>query len=267
LKTYNLVFFHTEGPPNDKGHNLTECRDIILNGAKPYMDNISYYNPRILKEMGFEYFVKEYDDLGCCTNPNFHKMGFAAWKSLIIKLELEKLNEGDILLYRDSNTFHYPPYADYSDVKEVVDFSLNHCNFDFFISRETDDTKLKHHCKTNIIRELGEDHPFTYEFPLLASGFIAMKKSKISVELVDEWVKGSENKEWSTGKVYGDLHPTFEWSTPEQAILGVIIANWIRKRKYNIPINYPNLIMGLHKNEVILNRIPENYEYLKLLEN
>ena len=65
------------------------------------------------------------------------------------------------------------------------------------------------------------------------------------------------------GKVYGELHEGFKWSTNAQAILCCIITNWIRKRKYNIPLDY----MKLHfrYGDLKQKRRTTGFSYLKYL--
>ena len=55
---YNYVFFFSEGLPNDKGLALGDCKDKLIEAAKPHVDNISYYTPKILEDMGYGEYVK-----------------------------------------------------------------------------------------------------------------------------------------------------------------------------------------------------------------
>ena len=265
MEKVNLVIFHSEGEPYDKGLNITEAKNIIKEIAKEHVDNIIIYTPRILRKMNYNYYVSENKNKGCYRNPGGKDVGFLAWKPLICLLELEKMNDGDILVYRDCNCIKYPILKEYENFRENVKMFLNHCNFDFFISREDNKMKLRNFCKTSVIRELGENHPFVYEFPLLFGGLILIfKKTDISLKFLQEWLKACENKDWINGQVHGKLDRKFKWHTAEQAILGVIIANWVRKRKYDIPVNYPNLMFSYRN----LNKqvIPTNYKYLELLD-
>ena len=52
MTKYNYVFFYSEGPPNDKGLALGNCKDKLIEAARPYVDNISYYTPKILEDIG-----------------------------------------------------------------------------------------------------------------------------------------------------------------------------------------------------------------------
>jgi len=194
--------------------------------------------------MGYGNYVKNCDDKGLCTrNPGMNNIGFEAWKPLILLLELEKMEFGDILIIRDANiiTKNNNPFKNFENIKEDVDYCLDLYKFDFCIPRQNDGYLAHPYIKTNVLRELGEDHPFTYNSPLLSCHQFYMRKSQCVLELITEWKIACEKEEWINGKQYGELHKGFKWSTNAQAILCCIIANWIRKRKYNIPLDYAKL--------------------------
>ena len=262
-----MFFFFSEGSPNDKGLSLTHNKDLLITKAQKHFDKITYYTPSILRNMGYDSYIKEREPGLVSRNRGMSNIGNSAWRPLILLLELEKMNDGDILLYRDCNISKYPILGEYDNIKDIMEHCLNITKFDFFIPRETisgNDFVLKYYCKTNIIRELGENHPFIYEFPLCFSGLLTIcRKSHISIELLQEWKTACEKEEWIDGKQYGELYNEFRWSTPEQSILCVIIANWIRKRKHNIPFHYPKITF-INRN-INQCKIIRDYEYLKYL--
>ena len=51
------------------------------------------------------------------------------------------------------------------------------------------------------------------------------------------------------------------FSTNEQSILGVIIAKWVKNRKYNISKNYP--VIGFYNRNIDNIVTFNNYDYLK----
>ena len=259
-----LVLFYSQGYPYDKGLDLEESKNLTLKYAKDNINNISCYNISKLKEMNFFKYIKEYDNSGVVSaNPCAELTGFYAWKPLIILLELEKMNYNDILVYRDVNCIKYPQYQNYNNFKNNIINLLKKCNFDFLITRENDEYTIEQFCKTNVIRELGEDNIFTYNFPLLIANLIIIKKTDISLILLKEWLEACENEKWIDGNIYGNMSNKFNWHTPEQSILSIIIANWIRKKKYNIPLKYPNII--LENREIDRIKIPNNFNYLEFL--
>jgi hypothetical protein len=267
---FNLVLFHSEGNGKDNGLDLTNEKDIMVESAKPHFDNISIYTPTILKSLGYNYHIKTYENTGLVScNPGQQYIGFCAWKPLILLLELEKMNEGDILVYKDVNCTKVPIYKDFNNIKSKTEHFLNHVNFDFFVSRNhtgyQEPFSNKYFCKTNIIRELGEDNPFSYQYAGVCVFFMCMRKSDIVIELLTEWLRACENEEWINGEQYGDLYEGFIWSCPEQSILNVILANWIRRRKHNIPINYPEIFFHERNLNTVFTTMDMSYlQYLQI---
>ena len=135
-------------------------------------------------------------------------------------------------------------------------------NFDVFISRESENLKLAGYTKPNVIEELGNNDDFVKHFPLLITNFIIIRKSKISIEFLNEWLEACNIDKYIDGHLYNKTNDMFtNFSTNEQSILGVIIAKWVKNRKYNIPKKYP--IIGF-KDRRINNIVTfNNYDYLK----
>lgn len=256
----HLVIFHSEGEPYDKGLAINNISTLI-DVAKNEVDNVSIYTPRILKSMGFGEYVKEYENQGLVKkNPGMKNIGFCAWRPLIIKLELDKVSEGDVVVYRDCNYHKYPGLLNYNNFRETCLKFLDICKFDFFVLRQNENILLKYYCKTNILRELCDNHPFSYDFPLLMSCLVAVRKSTISEELNNEWLENCKIERYIDGNIYGELLEGFKWSTPEQSILTAIISNWIRKHK--IPFEYPNVLSNRSfKYDKI--KHPKNFSYLQ----
>jgi GR25 family glycosyltransferase involved in LPS biosynthesis len=266
---YNYVFFYSEGPPNDKGLTLGECKDILINAAKDHVDNISYYTPKILTDMGYGEYVKNYEDMGSNKNPRMNNIGFEAWKPLILLLELEKVNDGDIVFYRDSNvvTKEHEWPKKFINIKKNISECLEKCDFDFFFPQQCHSGYYtKYYVKTNIIKELGEDHPFSYNFPLLWSGALSIfRKSNISIEFLKEWCAACLKEEWRNGILYGKQHPEYRRSTNAQGIMNILVSNWVRKRKYNIKLNYPGYWFPCADYSLKKQYHPEHLKYINSL--
>jgi hypothetical protein len=157
-------------------------------------------------------------------------------------LELEKCNDGDIIFYRDCNCTKYPQYLKFHKLQSTIEDILSTVKFDFVISQENESLKIVHHCKARVINDLAINAEFTKEFPLLIANQIIARKSQTSMALVDEWLYHCKNKELINGDGFGKEDDRFRWHTAEQAVLSVIISNWVYERKFNIPRNYPNII-------------------------
>lgn len=262
---FNLVYFVSEGQPYDNGLKLTDNIQLVEKYASQHFDHIEYYTPRKLVNMGFGSYVKDYKEIGLTTqNLGMTRIGNSAWKPKIMLLELQKMNYGDILIYRDSNISKYKQLGNYDNIRLLAEKCLEICEFDFFISRDLHEyTRTYEITKTNIIRELGDNHEFTYDFPIVCGYFLIVRKSSISIELLTEWDKACQIEKWIDPFQYGDLHPNFQWSCNEQSIICVIIANWIRKRKHNIPLKYP--FIAFEERDIQKPKLCINYDYLKHL--
>lgn len=248
-----FVSFYSEGEPNDKGINLSNSVNIITESLKKANIDYSFYTPQKLKSNGYGEYVKEHKNPGLVfRNPNLNLIGFAAWKPLIMLLELEKMNDGDILVYRDCNCEKYHQLNNFDNFETNVQRLFDIVNFDFIITGEnfhfTEDNKrqivtIKSHCKTNVVNEIAKDIEFTKNFPSLIAHTIICKKSDATLDILEQWKKYCLIDEYINGEEYAPSYPEFRWYTPEQAILSVIISNFVYENKYNIPRNYPNVVL------------------------
>jgi hypothetical protein len=266
---YHLVIFYSEGPPHDNALPLEDSYKKLMENedVKKEFDEVHVYTPRILKSMGYDDFVKDYGKRTWVThgNPGIHAIGNNAWKPLIIRLVLEKAEPGDIVVYRDMNVLKYKLLNGYRNFRRMINTSLQKAEFDFFVPREHEKFDLEQNTKTNVLRELGENHPFSYRFPLLIVHLVVFRKTNISMEFIAEWEKGVSHGEWIDNKLYGENSSKFKWYTPEQSVMSVIVANWVRKRKHNIPLKYPQCGFPYRNTNTFISF--NNYKYLELLEN
>jgi hypothetical protein len=261
----NFVGFYSEGGVNDNGINLVEEKNIVEQNLKRNVDGFMFYTPKMLKQMGYSDHVIDFKDPGLVTgNSKMNHIGNCAWRPLILLLELEKLNDGDVIVYRDINCKKYPGLKNFKDFKKTIRKILDFEKYDFAMFRQNEEYVLEQFCKPNIIDEVAINKEFTKNFPLLLSGYVVFKKTDISIEFLKEWNKLCLVEEYINGEKYGELSPKFKWFTPEQAIMGVIISNWVYERKHDIPINFPNYMWNENRNYIDY-IIPTKYEYLKLI--
>lgn len=264
---FNLVCFYSEGPPLDGAVPLSDCKEKISAYAKDHFNNISFYNPSILKEMSLGQYVKP-RDAGCVPTSTWPAIGNCAWKPLIMLLELEKMEYGDVLLYRDCNVNQRETLRDYDDIEKHSLDLLRLCKFDFFIGvelfRDKQFAPLKRFCKPNIIKELSKNQGFSKEFPMCIVDFLVARKSGASIKLLTEWRDACLNERWIDGELYGEDTKEMSVFFPEQAILNVIISNWIVENKFSIPKEYPGIGV-LSRNIKNISKI-ENKSYLGNLD-
>ena len=258
-----LILFYSEGPPNDNSNNLTHAKDLMIKQYSTEVDEIIVYTPSILRDMGYHQCVKECHRVGVvCSNHKHNYIGFCAWKPLIIKLELLKSNKDDIIFYHDINCIKYPQYLLFGNIKNFINTIFTKCDYDFFFPQEHSNPLYKW-CKTNVIRELGNDDEFNYKFSQICVNCCIFKNTDISLLLLDEWIEACNNDTWLNGEIYGKLIKGFRYHCPEQGILNNIVANWIKTNKNNIPKKYP-FIYFTNRNINEINDITD-YDYLKYL--
>ena len=264
---YHFISFYSEGSPYDKGKPLYDCVERVRKNAKGHFDTITFYTPCILESLGYSTYLREYPLTPMIKQYTpVEKIGLSSFRPAMFLHELSKMRNGDILVHRDINYKKYPSYIIFDDIRNTAKMCLDICEFDFFVPKYSGNTMLnKGFIKTNVIRELGEDHPFSYEYPLLHAYFFVMKKTPVTIQLLQEWQEAMENERWLNGEIYGEMHKDFLGThCLDQAILSIIIANWIRKRKHNISLTYPYISFENKDISKIENNT--NYEYLQLLE-
>jgi len=227
--------------------------------------NYFFYTPKYLKDHGFGEYVKEHENPGVVSmNPNMNLVGFCAWKPLIMLLELEKMKNGEILIYRDCNCEKYEQLKNFDDFENKINRIMDICNFDFFIPRESMNLSIENHVKSNVIDELAVNVEYTKSFPLLIANILICRKSDTSIAILEDWRKNCFNDEYINGTIYKDLYPEFRWHTPEQGILSVLISNYVLHGKFGIPVNYPNIILKDREiNNIIIvdqQQAEENFE-------
>jgi hypothetical protein len=217
----------------------------------------------MLQDMGYHQSVQEFPDTGLVSgNYKLNFIGFCAWKPLIIKLELLKSNKDDIIFYHDVNCIKYPQYLSFKNIKNWINTIFTKCKYDFFFPQEHSN-QLYRWCKTNVIRELGNDDAFNYHFSLMCVNCCVFKNTAVSLLLLDEWIEACNNTSWLDGKTYGSLIKGFRHHCPEQGILNTILANWIKTNKHNIPTKFPFIYFRARN----INEIHDitDYDYLKYL--
>jgi hypothetical protein len=269
----NFCSFYTEGPPNDEGKNFSDLVPEILKGASGHFNKITFYTPKKLKDFGYEKYLKKYKltDIIRQFSP-VENVGLSSFRAAMFLHSLKEMNDGDILFHRDINYKKYPNYTNFDNAENQILKILDECQFDFFVPfHDPHDNFFRENlynkktCKGNVIRELGENHKFSYEFPQVHLYMFIMRKSKITIELLTEWQQAMENPEWLNGENYGgDTNTNLTFHTIDQCILSVIIANWIRKGKYNIPKKYPFIYFSGRSLQDI--GYFHNYDYLKYLD-
>lgn len=134
------------------------------------------------------------------------------------------------------------------------------CRFDVFVGRQSDDLKVKHFAKGNLLRELGDDDPFVAEWPICQVHTVVIRNTVHARQMLEEWAVACAHLPWIDGDEHGVWNPDLRWSTPEQSIFNIIAAKWVRDGK--LPKNYPGSMQnrkrlyGRRIKETVLNSGP-----------
>ena len=243
----HYVGFYSEGNGKDKALDLTMEKNIIETNLKKKVDGYHFYTPSIIKELGYHNHMLEFEPGLVSQNKGMNMVGNCAWRPLIILLEMEKIKENDIVVYRDINCNKYPTLKNFNNFKTKVKQILKDVDYDFAIARHDTPITIIEHCKTNIIKEVALDEEFTSKFPLLLSTFLIFKKTPISIEFLKEWNRLCLIRKYIDGEPYGILSKKFKWSTPE----------------HNIPKKFPNFMINNKTRDFDNYLYPSDFSYLK----
>lgn len=270
-KKYHLVYFHSEGPPYDDSEDLSYCREKLIEVHQEHFDNIMFYTPTMMKKLGYSDTVREFEVTGMnLYYASMCKIGLSAWKPQILLLELDKLNFGDILIYRDANYKKYNQLLITKNIRSLAEECLESAGFDVFISRESLEIKLGEVCKGVVMKELGgENMKFVENMPLLICNFIVIKKSSESINFLKTWNESCKVDRYLDGHDHGVPHSKYwrNFNTNEQSIVNVLIARGIQKGY--IPRKYPRIgFLNRQIDNMVYweDQSSEAYEYLKYLD-
>lgn len=127
LASVTVVTFFTEGYPHDEGTDLTDVVVELRRLLDAHSIPLVAFTPRLLNTD--TYFQRhclpilvERDEPGMELLPNACKLGYYAWKPLVICKALEQIPQGSNLLFMDAYIRKYPQY------KEGIDVLKQTCN-------------------------------------------------------------------------------------------------------------------------------------------
>lgn len=105
------VTFYTRGIPHDNGLDLHLPEHIFRERVTPFVDGYAAYTPEIVRAQGGGHYVKEFgDEQHLPHNLGLHKIGMCMFKPWILLKEMERMEDGDILIYHDVNCLKYGVY-------------------------------------------------------------------------------------------------------------------------------------------------------------
>ena len=100
---------------------------------KKKVDGYKFYTPSIIKQLGYHNHMLEFEPGLVSQNKGMNMVGNCAWRPLIILLEMEKIKDNDIVVYRDINCNKYPTLKNFNNFKKSLTINFYH----FFSHQES----------------------------------------------------------------------------------------------------------------------------------
>ena len=120
-----VVSFGSVGGDEDDGKAMNF--GPFLEAHKDF--HVRVYTPSILRSAGYKNHAKMRAITEAMPgHPGLAKIGSGAWKPLIILLELAKLSDGELLIYKDIDCSKYPGLCDTNNLEEIAREALR-CGF------------------------------------------------------------------------------------------------------------------------------------------
>lgn len=225
-----IIAFHTLGKPYDNGLNLSIEGKIFENFFTPHVDNVCVYDTKKCLNFNNNFvndYLKTYPDLNHGEHARGCNMSFWKWKPYIILHHLEQMNDNEILVYHDCNITRYSYYLNTNTFRENIDYIFEKTGIDIIIPIERPDLLCKHHCKKDVFDAIGNTNDYK-NFPLLNANRILIKKTKLSMEFIHEWLFYCNQDLILPEKI---KEPELRWHTHDQAILTVLYKKYINDGK------------------------------------
>jgi len=182
-----------------------------------------------LEQYGLFNYVKAYgpEDLDSDFTSRFKHIlsqsrigGYGIWRPYIIKKEMEKLNDGDFLMYIDAGCTMIPSgkprFLEYIEMlkasnKGIISFSMDHLPEKWYTTKE-------------IFQYFGvEDDVKITDSGQYLSGILIIKKCAHSVDLIDTWMKAVYDHAEMFTDCYNDKQAQyFRDNRHEQSVFSVL---------------------------------------------
>lgn len=237
-----LLFFYTEGPEIDGGYDLRGTANSIKDRLSPFFKEVFSFNKTTLKEIpGSEPFCNSFEE-ELDQNPNANRIGYFDFKAFLINHILEKIPEGSILIYHDSNFERNPQYweTDWDNIKNICERLLQENQSDVFVQIERPGLLVKNHVKAYVIDKLFPDpqeNHLVRNSNLLNAARIILRNSQYSRSLMKEYENLCLDKSHLQKNPNPNPDPEFSWSCGDQDVLNCLIYREIFKK--NLRSNFP----------------------------
>lgn len=236
----HFLTFYTQGDPYDAGINLTNEVNELLRKTSPFVDSVCAISANQLKRNpNSAIYVKEFPE-EAIWNYKTNKIGFLRWKPYILLKELEKMNDGEILVYRDCNITKYPNIiADVHNIRKNAVGALDYIKEDFFTPVELyPRLKIKNNVKVEVLKACSALTEKSLESYLHNASIIICRKTPKVEQLLQEWLQFCMDDKLISPEVNEIQHCDFLHNTQEQAIMnGILIKNgYTAHNKYDKPL-------------------------------
>ena len=178
---------------------------------------------------------------------NTHKRGFGyyLWKPYLVRKELEKINDGDILVYMDAGcVINYSStakkrYAEYLELLKHFDI----------ICFEHSDCMEREYSKRAVLNYFGVQNDERFlSSGQIHSGYVILKKNKLTMQIVNEWETiMHEHRELITDELSteGEL-PEFKENRHDQSIYSYLCKKYGAKilpeeEIYPLPVDWSKM--------------------------
>jgi hypothetical protein len=252
MTAFRVLAFHTEGPPRDRGLDLTREARSFYELVAPFADEVIIYSPRSLEHDGhlaqsswadYTDYLQRHprrQELGRFP-AQWARCGFCAWKPYVCRKTLARSDvaDGDVVLYHDLNLSKYPAYAKGVESWRSLSTRLvDSLCCDLFVPAGLE---FRYDAKAYLVRKLlgrGKQLKFTVG---LWAGLMIMRKSKLSISLIDEWGELCRNLDNISPLPNPRPYEEMIWHSIDQSVLGVAAASW--RRKGLLPETWPTYFL------------------------
>lgn len=271
----HLSTLYSQGPPHDTGRDLSNAaRAFSKMYGRVGFDSVRMWTLEEMRRVAPE-LVKEYpSSQRAPRNPGLHTMGFMAFKPFVMLEAFDRMADGDIIVFRDTNVLKYKSYRqDPGHLPSLARFVLDNTGADLYMPPQLPKVwRMRHHCKASLLRELGvglynTSHPghpdhgkagaptfedfakaatgeqlktleLLYNYPLPFANTIFARKSPQGRKLLEDWLDACRHSNWLTVRTHAAAnHPQYRWHTPEQCVFGVLSVKWILDG--TVPVDFP----------------------------
>jgi len=203
----HLVMFTTPSKYGVINYYANSVKQLIESSKQFGIEHFHLYNPEMLNMDEFSSQFKDNND-----DPGFN---FYAWKPLIILDVLEKINDGDVVLYHDAGRLEYN-FSIKKDVNVLIDKVIKEYNG---IGLSHGWFKHNEYTKDKCFKLMGCDDEFYRSKYQLAANWGIYEKNPKSLSFLNEWKQWCLNYDVICSPINEDNHEGYVRHTWDQSIL------------------------------------------------